>query len=173
MPHNPIIFLDFDGVLNNQLYFIRVREEKKYDPGELDNRCVKLLNDLCKETGAKVVITSTWRLGRSIEELEAILKKSGFTGEILGKTEDLRIGEAGDCVLRGNEILHWIKNHESEVGGIDYWQYKNYVIFDDDSDMLLWQKDNYIYVDPYCGLTPHSMFLAKKILRKPDPLPFG
>lgn len=135
----------------------------------LDEECVTRLNELCKSTEAKVVISSTWRLGRTADELQKILNDGGFTGEVIGKTEDLRYGEAGDCILRGNEILHWIKNHEDLVGKqVGYWEYKRYVIFDDDSDMLYWQKDNYIHVDPYCGLTPHNVFTAKKILGMPE-----
>lgn len=32
--------------------------------------------------------------------------------------------------------------------------------------MLLWQKDNFICVDGYCGLTPKIIYKAEKILGK-------
>ena len=110
-------------------------------------------------------MSSTWRLGRSPEELQAILDSCGFTGKVIGKTKDLRRGEGAESILRGNEILNWIKENEKTIG-VRYWEYKNYVILDDDSDMLLWQKDNYIQTDAYCGLTPHDCFAAKKILSR-------
>ena len=168
---NPIIFLDFDGVMNSQLWFTELTAKKLYSQrSQLEPRAASLLNELCKKTGAKIVVTSVWRLNRTVEELQGILNQSGCTAEVIGKTEDLRYGEAGDCVLRGNEILHWIKEHDKLCGNpsISYHLYTRYVIFDDDSDMLYWQKDNYIHVDPYCGLTPHNVFMAKRILGMPE-----
>ncbi len=64
--------------------------------------------------------------------------------------------------LRGNEILQWIKDNEEIVG--PYYDFKKYVILDDDSDMLLWQKDNYINCDHWVGMTEKTVFKAKKIL---------
>ena len=47
---------------------------------------MELLNELIKKTGAKVVITSTWRLSRSVEELQRVLDYKGFEGEVIAKT---------------------------------------------------------------------------------------
>lgn len=158
-----IIFLDFDGVLNNQLWYVKTKGSRERD--DLDKESIGFLNNLIEATGAKVVITSTWRLGRTIEELQEILVRNGFTGEVIGKTKDLRYGEDGDCVLRGNEILQWMKSHPTELG-CAYWDYRDYVILDDDSDMLYWQKDNFILIDPYVGITPNVVFRAKKIFMR-------
>jgi hypothetical protein len=165
---NPLIFLDIDGVLNSQLYLVSTRAERigkseRSINDDLDPQAVTRLNDLCASTGAKVVITSTWRLNRAVDELQSILESRGFTGEAIDKTEDLRRGEAADCILRGNEILHWIKGHP-ELCGAPYWDYKRYVILDDDSDFLYWQRDNLIITDPYCGLTPRDVFKARRVL---------
>jgi hypothetical protein len=165
MTSNPILFLDIDGVLNSQLLY----ERRKSQPTEfpiidLDPTNIKLLNKLIEETYAKVVISSSWRLGKSVEQLQSHLETAGFVGEIIGKTKDMRYGEDSDSILRGNEILCWMKDHPAECG-VPYYDYTRYVIFDDDSDMLYWQKDNFIKVDPYCGLTPNNIFHAKKILK--------
>lgn len=168
---NPIIFLDIDGVLNHQLYYEKVKQAGfGRARNMLDEGSMSRLNELCKSTEAKVVISSTWRLGKTVEQLQKILEDAGFTGEVIGKTESLNHGKFGDCILRGNEILHWIKEHDKLCAdpSISYHLYKRYVIFDDDSDMLYWQKDNYIHVDPYCGLTPHNVFIAKRILGMPE-----
>lgn len=162
-PVAKIIFLDFDGVLNNQLWYVANKGSRGRD--DLDPQAIKYLNNLISETSAFVVVSSTWRLGRTVEELQEILDRNGFTGTVIGKTKDLRIGQDGDCVLRGNEILCWLKDNP-QLYGCSYWDYKNYVIFDDDSDMLLWQKDNYIQTDAYCGLTPTNCYKAKKILMR-------
>lgn len=158
---NKIIFLDFDGVLNSRLWFDKTKGNREHD--SLDEVAVGFLNTLIKKTGAKVVVSSTWRLGHTVDELQEILNRSGFEGEVIDKTVDMRKGEDGDCILRGNEILQWIKSHP-EIVQVGYWDYKNYVIFDDDSDMLYWQRYNFIQTDPYVGLTPNNIYKAEKIL---------
>ena len=73
-----IIFLDIDGVLNsetwarlmkfgctpkvNQFKFKNDKGKEYAKLARLDPSSVNLLNDLCKMTKAKVVISSTWRL---------------------------------------------------------------------------------------------------------------
>lgn len=165
----PIIFLDFDGVLNSQLFYKRmIQETGKRQSRDLDEIAIGYLNGLT-EAGAKVVVSSTWRHGRSMEKLQEILEQFGFKGEVIGRTPHLRIGEDGDCILRGNEILSWIKDSKHIVGA-EYHEYKRYVIFDDDSDMLYWQRNNFLWCDPYVGLTPNLVWKAKKILQLPENL---
>ena len=160
-----IIFLDFDGVLNSQLYFVRRHAEKLagHDlgvAGDLDPVAVGFLNNLIEGTGAKVVVSSTWRIGMTIEDLQELLEKVGFKGEVIGITPDLR----SDYCLRGNEILEWIKANESLVG--DYSNYKNYLILDDDNDMLYWQKDNFVKIDNKVGLTENDIKRCVEILNQ-------
>jgi hypothetical protein len=158
-----IIFLDFDGVMNNELWFIdRVERKKIYNRDEhekdaIDPRCVDFLNKIIEDTGAKVVVSSTWRMGRSKEELQRILEVKGFKGEVVGKTDMLR----GEGCLRGNEIRQWQRDNAELIGKEDE---NRYVILDDDSDMLYWQRNNMIIVDPYCGITPRTVYKATKIL---------
>lgn len=163
-----IIFLDIDGVLNSQLFYVHGRPGGVGLRSDIDPVPVEFLNELIADTGAKVVVSSTWRLGRSTEELQTLLNQSGFTGEIIGKTKDLRprvSGTESDSILRGNEILCWIKENQDLIKQ-DYWTFKHYVIFDDDSDMLYWQRDNFIQTDGYVGLTPTNTWKAKKILNQ-------
>lgn len=47
------------------------------------------------------------------------------------------------------------------ISGKHSFEFSDYVIFDDDSDMLLWQKDNFIKIDDYCGLTPSAIYKAE------------
>ena len=158
-----IIFLDVDGVMNNQLWFIKTKGNRPDD--DIDPENMKHLNNIIKETDAEVVVTSTWRLNRTTEELQALFDRNGFKGKIIGKTLDLRCGDHGHCVLRGNEILCWVKEHDESVGQ-SYYEYKNYVILDDESDMLYWQRNNLILVDAYCGLTPNMAYQAIRILNQ-------
>ena len=48
--------------------------------------------------------------------------------------------------------------------------YNNYAIIDDDSDMLLWQKDNFFQTDSYSGLTPTTCYKIKNFfMQKQNP----
>ena len=147
-----IIFLDIDGVLNHQLWFKSQKDKKvidtdlEYNRSMIDETRVDLLNDLIKETKAKVVISSSWRKNHTKEELQTMLEDKGYVYS----------------VPRGNEIKAWLETNK----GILNNKMSNvpYVIFDDDSDMLLWQRENFFWVDPYCGLTPNTIYKAKRFL---------
>jgi len=158
-----IIFLDIDGVLNSQLFYTERSQCQRASDGagaDIDERCVNYLNSLIAETGAKVVISSTWR-SDGLEYCKTALEAKGFVGEIIDVTPHLR----HEGCLRGNEIYHWIqKNSEMLCGSTNGSDFKEYVIFDDDSDMLYWQRNNYIQIDAYCGLTPNQCYRAKFIL---------
>jgi hypothetical protein len=162
-----IIFLDIDGVLNSELYYKSERTkpdgEVLIDPrdawrcNDIDPLSVSYLNEIIDKTGAKVVISSTWRhLG--IEKLQFILGNRGFTGEIIGLTP-----RGCEGCVRGNEILGWVRSNKPLIGD-DYHDFNSYVILDDDSDMLYWQRNNFILVDGYVGLTPSNAYKAIRTL---------
>jgi hypothetical protein len=163
-----IIFLDFDGVLNHEAFYEKRQQIglEKYPTYplslcEIDPEGIKILNYIIGETGAKVVISSTWRHGRTIEELQNMLNYFEFQGDIIDITPSFDTR----CSLRGNEILAWVKNNE-ELLGKKYHEFENYVIFDDDSDMLYWQKDNFLHIDRWVGLTMKNAFDAIRILNR-------
>lgn len=165
-PDMKIIFLDIDGVLNSQLFYTHRKQyegldKKEFHKNQIDSRNIVYLNQLIAETDAKVVLSSTWRMGNSLEYMQSLLKDKGFTGELIDYTPVLRYPGA----VRGNEIKAWIdENIKSINPDIIPSDFKEYVIFDDDSDMLLEQRNNYIQVDVYCGLTPNQCYRAKFIL---------
>lgn len=155
-----IIFLDIDGVLNHEDFYKRRKlGEFEYPLSELCPKTIANLNVLIAETGAKVVISSTWRLGRSAAEIQVLLEGRGFTGEVIDCTPNLR----GEGCLRGNEILKWVKDNKDLIGA-DYYNFTDYVILDDDSDMLYWQRNNFLLIDCFVGLTMGAVFQAKKML---------
>jgi len=160
-----IIFLDIDGVLNSQLFYTnRGNNEgdskEDYHLHQLDSESIIFLNSLIEETGAKVVLSSTWRMGNTMPYMQSLLEKKGFIGEIIAYTPILHYEGA----LRGNEIYLWIQQHTEMLGVSTGSDFKEYVIFDDDSDMLLWQRNNFIQIDPYAGLSPNHCYRAKYIL---------
>lgn len=125
-----VIFLDIDGVLNNHdtLGLDRyiptplVLDKRIHD--HMSPWCIWHLNDIIKQSDAKVVISSTWRLGESTERLQAMLDVYGFKGEVIGKTDWLKTNDTH----RGDEIRKWLEEHWN----LDI---ESFVILDDDSDM--------------------------------------
>ena len=156
-----IIFLDIDGVLNHEAFYKERYENKdykiKHPYSEIDPKCVANLNNLCKETDAKIVISSTWR-NSGLDYCKDVLVYHGFKGEIIGITPNCRY----EMCLRGNEIHQWIDDNREMVG--PYYNFTEYVILDDDSDMLYWQRNNFLLIDRFVGLTMGDVFRAKKIL---------
>ena len=133
------IFLDIDGVVNTFMIYNYPIGDKRglierdgfyYDIcNPSDKRvsnimAVTMLNKLCKQTGADIVISSTWRRGHYEDTIEA-LYNSGLdrSVKIIGKTPIM------DGYQRGVEIERWFKDNN-----IDYKDV-NFCILDDDSDM--------------------------------------
>jgi hypothetical protein len=94
-----IIFLDIDGVLVHLTHNPSGRKLRK----DFDPACVAVLNRLVKETGAKIVISSTWRHFDPLDELRGKFTEAGFEGEIIGVTPMI--------INRGDEILKWIRDN--------------------------------------------------------------
>jgi hypothetical protein len=61
-----------------------IRQWDRY--GELDPACIQVLNEIATLGGAEVVVSSTWRYGKTVAGLQAILDAAGFTGRVLDKT---------------------------------------------------------------------------------------
>jgi len=156
-----IVFLDIDGVLNHHAFWDRYVEEHGKHVGMHHELCpisMGHLNRLLDETGAEVVVSSTWRLGRSLEELQEVLEANGFTGEVVGKTmnsySNRRLWEKYHQ-LRGRQIMAYIREHLEEGD--------RFVILDDDSDMgpmLPW----FVQTGFKEGLLPHHVEIAKCVL---------
>jgi len=158
-----LIFLDIDGVLNHHLYYMEKKQylrkaEVGYPMCDIDESKVALVNRIVAETGSKVVISSSWRILYSLFELKHIFGTMGFVGDIIGVTP---IGDSNVFVPRGAEILTFMRENGYTL------EDTNYIILDDDSDVLLWQQENYFKVDGYCGLTPNIAYRAiNKLNRK-------
>ena len=73
-----VIFLDIDGVL------APIRRWDRY--GDLDPACIRVLNEIVAAGGADVVVSSTWRHGKTIAELQDMLQTEGFAGCVVDKT---------------------------------------------------------------------------------------
>ena len=69
-----VIFLDIDGVLNSDEYIDRAKNVQGIER-HIDIDKVKLLKKAIDETGAKTVLTSSWRNSKDIGTLRELLAK--------------------------------------------------------------------------------------------------
>lgn len=107
-----IIFLDFDGVI------VHKGSPLKGIILQPSSECLARLRRITSEGGAKIVVSSSWRLFHPIEELRAAL---GDAGEIIGLTEDLWVDRVSDS--RPSEIKKWLGERRGEV--------RSYIVLDD------------------------------------------
>lgn len=160
-----IIFLDIDGVLN-VISQTRDKYGSNFHQHFIDN-----LRTLIDTTDAKIVISSSWRTGgdEGSNTMKNMWKFRNLPGEVIDITPDLYYTYSGpdgdDDYCRGDEIQLWLDTHK---------EITNYVILDDDNDMLPTQMENFVRTNhnlkhPDCvdrgyGLTKICTEKAIKIL---------
>ncbi len=130
-----LIFLDFDGVLNWSKCMWRWDGTKnfKLKEGErggmfgLDPERVAMLTALVERTGAKVVISSTWRLH---DDWRPALEQAGFDVDrhVIGITPHMPGRK------RGHEVARWFR--ECVRHGVELHEDSAYACIDDDSDFF-------------------------------------
>ena len=163
-----IIFLDIDGVLATPEYL-------KDGQWALNPEKQKMLGRILSETDAEIVLSSSWR-HNSLEDTKEFMDKEGFlfVDKLVGVTiRAYQYLERGTgvhlSIPRGVEIKQWIDTNIHSNNGKD-WQRKKlnveytYVILDDDSDMLLEHKNNFIRTESSIGLTDEDVEKAIAIL---------
>lgn len=121
-----IIFVDFDGVLNSGAWAReRTRQIAHKTPPFtaedeaswiLEPACMALLNQAVDRTGAKVVVSSSWR-GADDEGRQHcldMLRAGGLEGEVVGQCPhgriDLDLAGVG-ATVRSAEIKSWLADH--------------------------------------------------------------
>lgn len=142
-----ILFLDFDGVLNSTEWFQKTRgnggirpvypTKAAHEASMIDPDAVANLNRIIETTGCQVVISSTWRRGRTMGELLRLLVSRGLDKKhwdnFIGMTPvlDSQVGNEGlwRSPERGHEIQAWLDKHP------EFAPYGRIVIVDDDGDM--------------------------------------
>lgn len=171
-----VIFLDIDGVLNSEHWYVKNHEkhpERCRSDRCIDPRFVRNLSKIVKKTGAKIVLTATIRgvvKKRADHYLHEIFKRYGLS--IYDYTSKC------NSVMRGYEIQDWLDRHRDVT---------NIVIIDDEDDMVHLSKYlvqtlswPYIKIDDESVVRNKSMFAwiteglnykavrkAIKILKKP------
>jgi hypothetical protein len=128
-----IIFLDIDGVLNV------IPQGHDEWGGIFHKHFVDNLKWIIEETNAKIVISSSWRFS-GLQSMIDMWKERKYPGEIIDITPwnlpnvNPKLGFY-QRLERGHEIEDWLNRHPNVT---------NYVILDDDSDMLPTQMNYFV-----------------------------
>ncbi|MBP3853505.1 MAG: hypothetical protein J6D18_02935 [Erysipelotrichaceae bacterium] len=129
---NPVLFLDIDGVINPnrpRLFPIKDPDLREKLSVENDNpnindldlkfvtqiyygfdpKACQYIEDLCKEFRAKLVISSSWRLMLTLEQLIAVFDIHRLGHYVIGKTTDgtTRVQEIKEYIYKEN-ITHYL-----------------------------------------------------------------
>jgi len=85
-----VVFLDIDGVLNHSaVRHTALPTSEEPLPIPIAPECMVRLNRLIAETGAKIVISSSWRKFARWQDLGPALVRHGLMAEVIGETPDL------------------------------------------------------------------------------------
>jgi len=119
-----VIFLDVDGVLNSLQFFYKLEAEGKAWMGLVDPKAVERLSRLVRESGAELILSSSWREGwdPDPDRTEAPLQ---FLNDMLGQY-DMRISDKTPAFHTGkreDEIIYWLRHSKKRVD--------SFVILDD------------------------------------------
>lgn len=152
-----IIFLDFDGVITTL--------ESKW---KIDISKIELINKLCNNCNAKIVVTSSWKHGsNTVNEFINYIKNYFLKHKDYYLDNDYMINEFINNII---DITHTV----GSVRGEEIQQYINdngiinYVILDDDSDMLDEQLFHFVQTDAYEGITDREYKLCYDILESKE-----
>lgn len=115
-----VIFLDFDGVMVTDRHLINLTATNsllrdKYG-AKFDPVCAEFLKQIIDNTGADIVVTSTWKIQLGLNGIQQMWNARHLPGNVIGVTPDI------DPIHRGNEITAWLNVCSEE---------SRYVIIDD------------------------------------------
>lgn len=113
-----LIFLDIDGVLVTSNSLI---PSDKYFGHTFDPNCVRKFIEILTATKAKIVISSSWREGRTLTQLQSIFRANGLEDCVIGVTPSFN-----DETIRGIEIQTYLDAFDDLEG---------FVIIDDEEEM--------------------------------------
>ena len=153
-----VVFLDIDGVLNTKWWYTQMdRNTPKDKYGyAFDPNAVSNLKKIIDETGADIVISSSWK-SFGISELEDMWQDRGLPGKLIGITpntvsDEMLLNADLDHMelfsIRGMEIKEWLSKNGKRIS--------HYAIIDDMDNMLPEQQSHFVKTDPEIGITKEN-----------------
>lgn len=182
-----LLFLDVDGVLNGHTTQVlhgmlagpnSGERGKGYvdDAHATDPIAAQLINKLCETTGSWIVLSSSWRIGMTMDQIPTMLETLGINKDlVIGRTDTIHNPESP----RGNQIQRFIDRIITREGQDFMFKYdmlargikfedkvvvQSYAIVDDDGDMLESQKANFVQTTYLDGLKLSHVLELGKIL---------
>lgn len=169
-----IIFLDFDGVINNvdvhghQGIEIQISDvNEKYTKGKfiakvdgINLHWICQLFKYCKEQDIKIVISSSWRYLYKTDDFELFFNNL-FTFNFLKKYKDKTLfldRTDRDDEDRGIQILNWIDSYEIAFNE----KIEKYIVIDDEID---YDISKHIYEEHLCRTETKNGFLEEHLIK--------
>ncbi len=153
-----VLFLDVDGVLVNRASVGRGPQGVT----RINAFCANLLGQVLRETGAKVVLSSVWRLRYSPERFnKEIMEPWGLPPVVIGRTrsaQDTKEGLLYKSEPRGHQIKDWLAEHPEVT---------SWAVVDDDSDMDRIPPLRFVQTNFELGLQGKHADLLIKVLNTP------
>lgn len=160
-----IIFLDIDGVMKSGASAIRNYGEMGFGL-TLHPEHVEALNFILDNTDARIVISSTYRLGYSVKEMKQLFKDNGIDYKYVISHTPFLDAPKGEYVERGDEIAHWLQYYPQiafDKFGVDL-DVESFVVLDDDNDMNAINPINFVQTNRNYGLTHYDAVKAIEVL---------
>jgi len=142
------VFVDIDGVLNTEAHLRRQTRET----GESTNRnwcplAMAHLKLVVEYYNGQIVVSSTWRYDKSLEQLKALFEENGLPPHYVVDVTPSLIHNTSGPVTRGDEIRAWIDENleQKQIRSL------RTIILDDVDDGLTPFGDRFIRCDPKIG----------------------
>lgn len=126
------------------------------DHWPFDKEALKNIHALSRDPQVRFVISSTWRVGRTTDQLKRLFTMKGMCIPIIDRTPS----NNDDLKGRGEEIKFWLEKEKD-------FEVESYVVIDDDSfDIVEVHPDNFVHTQFKDGFTKDCLDLARKILNR-------
>lgn len=142
------LFLDFDGVLIHEKEMVE-NQNHGFAPSTM-----QLLREFVEnreKEEIKIVISSSLRLGESLDSLKKQFEPFGLADKVVGMTPF-----GGFGCIRGDEIRTFL--NETDI------PYKDFIIFDDNDDMGDY-LNRLIETDAGIGITETDIVYANRLIK--------
>lgn len=177
---NKIIFLDVDGVLNHNKWFNWAHQHPEFLKAgghrNIDPNSVQKIIDICDQTGASIVMSSSWRLWSlggtlknlgGIRDLRPILDRlTGITPRTDDRNRGMEIKYFLNACRKGNFFT--VNGNQLSDARFEFDRFPKYIILDDDTDMLDEQLPFFLHINDEIGITDEDVKKAVKILNGTD-----
>ena len=163
-----VIFLDIDGVLNTKWWYTQMDRNTPRDKYGyvFDPNAVANLAKIINETGADIVVSSTWKF-MGLPQMLDMWEERGLPGKITDTTPntvsdevllDANLEHMELTPIRGMEVQEWLNTKGKKVS--------HYVILDDMDNMLPEQQNHFVQTNPEVGITEEDAKKAIAILNR-------